>query len=187
MSSGIWICLPMCVRRGTETGRGPVGTPRGERTMNSPRALSEPPQGASSAAALPVEYRREARRAGAPGSPFLWLLSFGEAKESNLPPGNPRRIRPWVSAQASATATLPITTPSAPTTRSSRKPFSAEPPRNSATWPPLAATCSSALAAATSWTPPSPHATSALPAAAVPPSSLISEAQFLLAKMQKNA
>src|SRR5271165_2112410 len=25
------------------------------------------------------------------GSPFLWLLSFGEAKESNLPPGNPRR------------------------------------------------------------------------------------------------
>ena len=24
------------------------------------------------------------------GSPFLWLLSFGEAKESELPPGNPR-------------------------------------------------------------------------------------------------
>ena len=26
------------------------------------------------------------------GSPFLWLLSFGEAKESSLPPGNPRQI-----------------------------------------------------------------------------------------------
>jgi hypothetical protein len=25
------------------------------------------------------------------GSPFLWLLSFGEAKESDLPPGNPRQ------------------------------------------------------------------------------------------------
>ena len=25
------------------------------------------------------------------GSPFLWLLSFGEAKESKLPPGNPRQ------------------------------------------------------------------------------------------------
>jgi hypothetical protein len=27
---------------------------------------------------------------GMSGSPFLWLLSFGETKESNLPPGNPR-------------------------------------------------------------------------------------------------
>ena len=25
------------------------------------------------------------------GSPFLWLLSFGEAKESDLPPSNPRQ------------------------------------------------------------------------------------------------
>ena len=25
------------------------------------------------------------------GSPFLWLLSFGEAKESDLLPGNPRQ------------------------------------------------------------------------------------------------
>jgi hypothetical protein len=29
---------------------------------------------------------------GKPGSPFLWLLYFGEAKESSLLPGNPRRF-----------------------------------------------------------------------------------------------
>jgi len=28
---------------------------------------------------------------GKPGSPFLWILSFGEAKESILLSGNPRR------------------------------------------------------------------------------------------------
>jgi hypothetical protein len=49
----------------------------------SPRAAR-----ASYAAARPGEQRREVRsqlyreRTGAAGSPFLWLLSFGEAKES---------------------------------------------------------------------------------------------------------
>ncbi len=41
-------------------------------------------------AARGSEQRRAARRADEPGSPFLWFLSFGEAKERNLPPGNPR-------------------------------------------------------------------------------------------------
>jgi hypothetical protein len=27
------------------------------------------------------------------GSPFLWLLSFGEAKESDSPPGDPGKPR----------------------------------------------------------------------------------------------
>jgi hypothetical protein len=44
------------------------------------RGLSEPQ--ASSAAARHVEQRRAPRRGGNAGSPFLWLLSFGEAKES---------------------------------------------------------------------------------------------------------
>ena len=47
---------------------------------------------ASSAAACPVEQRREPRSGGKPGSPFLWLLYFGEAKESSLLPGYPRRF-----------------------------------------------------------------------------------------------
>jgi len=41
-------------------------------------------------AARGSEQRREPRRGEEPGSPFLWFLSFGEAKERNLPPGNPR-------------------------------------------------------------------------------------------------
>jgi hypothetical protein len=32
------------------------------------------------------------------GSPFLWLLSFGEAKESDLLSGNPRRGCYWPRA-----------------------------------------------------------------------------------------
>ena len=35
---------------------------------------------------VPVAKRRDSDC----GSPFLCLLSFGEAKESELPPGNPR-------------------------------------------------------------------------------------------------
>jgi len=42
--------------------------------------------------ACPVEQRREPRRGGGLGSRFLWLLSFGETKESNLLSGNPRRF-----------------------------------------------------------------------------------------------
>src|ERR1700722_16523401 len=57
----------------------------------SRRGLSEAPQGPSSAAARMVEYRREVRSPGALGSPSLWLLSLGETRESDLPPGNPRR------------------------------------------------------------------------------------------------
>src|ERR1700679_368409 len=72
--------FPMC----TAEERRPKG--------RSPRALSEPSQRASCAAALSVEYRRAARRAGAPGSPFLWLLSFGEAKESDLQPAAPANL-----------------------------------------------------------------------------------------------
>src|SRR5271165_6932917 len=45
---------------------GPLG-PQGAENENSRRGLSEAPQGPSSAAARMVEYRREARRAGAPG------------------------------------------------------------------------------------------------------------------------
>ncbi|TXG80421.1 MAG: hypothetical protein E6R11_01170 [Rhodocyclaceae bacterium] len=58
------------------------------------RALSEAPQGPSCAAApdrRAAQGTRSAAKGAAAGSPFLWLLSFGEAKESNLPPGNPRR------------------------------------------------------------------------------------------------
>ncbi|MGB4117278.1 MAG: hypothetical protein WBK51_12100, partial [Polaromonas sp.] len=36
---------------------------------------------------VPVAQRRDSDC----GSPFLCLLSFGEAKESELPPGNPRQ------------------------------------------------------------------------------------------------
>ncbi len=32
------------------------------------------------------------------GSPFLWLLSFGEAKESDLLSGNPRLVGYWPRA-----------------------------------------------------------------------------------------
>ena len=39
---------------------------------------------------LLAKYRGNPK-GGKPGSPFLWLLSFGEAKESDLPPGNPRQ------------------------------------------------------------------------------------------------
>jgi len=48
--------------------------------------------------ARPFEQRKEPRSGGAPGSPFLWLLSFGEAKESNLLSGNPRRFSMGIAA-----------------------------------------------------------------------------------------
>ena len=40
------------------------------------------------------EYFKEPRSGPDCGSPFLCLLSFGEAKESELPPGNPRQTQP---------------------------------------------------------------------------------------------
>ena len=55
------------------------------------RALFESHSGApgvrlarsSCAAPLACSWSREPRRGGKHGSPFLWLLYFGEAKESN--------------------------------------------------------------------------------------------------------
>src|SRR5208283_3949703 len=90
----------------TSSGRTGSGKVHGQGSLGSPcasaeerradggsrRGLSERPQGASSAAVRLIEYRREARRAGAPGSPFLWLLSFGEAKESDLQPAAPANL-----------------------------------------------------------------------------------------------
>ena len=69
------------------------------------------------------------------------------------------------SAPWCATATWPITTPSARTTRSCRRRCSPAPRRSCATWPRSAATCCSARAATTSATP-SGRATSASPARA---------------------
>jgi hypothetical protein len=42
--------------------------------------------------ATPVESE-ERRKQAATGSPFLWLLSFGEAKESNSPSGARTRLK----------------------------------------------------------------------------------------------
>jgi hypothetical protein len=42
--------------------------------------------------APPVESE-EHRREAATGSPFLWLLSFGDAKESNSPSGARTRFK----------------------------------------------------------------------------------------------
>ena len=38
---------------------------------------------------VPVAKRRDSDC----GSPFFWLLFFGEAKKSDLPPGNPGKPR----------------------------------------------------------------------------------------------
>ncbi|TAK65237.1 MAG: hypothetical protein EPO18_00355, partial [Methylobacter sp.] len=42
--------------------------------------------------ATPVESE-ERRKQAATGSPFLWLLSFGDAKESNSPSGARTRFK----------------------------------------------------------------------------------------------
>jgi hypothetical protein len=48
---------------------------------------------ASSAAARLIEQHRELRRSAAEGALLLWSLSFGQAKESDLPPGNPGLVK----------------------------------------------------------------------------------------------
>src|SRR5215207_3214542 len=69
-------------------------------------ALAHPTQGRAMArwSSTPLWPRRKASTAGCPqrsggsrpvGSPFLWLLSFGEAKESDSPAGATSRLRPW--------------------------------------------------------------------------------------------
>jgi len=41
---------------------------------------------------LTLDKSEERRKQAATGSPFLWLLSFGEAKESNSPSGATTRF-----------------------------------------------------------------------------------------------
>ncbi|MFZ2404644.1 MAG: hypothetical protein WAW41_05870, partial [Methylobacter sp.] len=42
---------------------------------------------------LTLDKSEERRKQAAIGSPFLWLLSFGEAKESNSPSGARTRFK----------------------------------------------------------------------------------------------
>jgi len=42
---------------------------------------------------LTLDKSEEHRKQAATGSPFLWLLSFGEAKESNSPSGATTRFK----------------------------------------------------------------------------------------------
>jgi len=42
---------------------------------------------------LTLDKSEERRKQAATGSPFLWLLSFGEAKESNSPSGARTRLK----------------------------------------------------------------------------------------------
>ena len=59
------------------------------------------------------EQRKGPRRGTVSGSPFLWLLSFGEAKESNSAagpnPGLPRKPQPMRKQDMTAT-TVDIST-----------------------------------------------------------------------------
>ncbi len=102
----------------------PVGLGRGaQQKMDQGERLSEPKASSSS---TPF-FASTAGCPGAPakgtqtiGSPFLCLLSFGEAKESELPPGQPPANRSWQAlaagyAKASRTnSPLPALTPPSP-------------------------------------------------------------------------
>jgi hypothetical protein len=76
----VFFSSPLCLRRGAQSQ-----TDQGRRL--SERSEFEPDPGWIEHRRLP---RSEALGTQAAGSPFLCLLSFGEAKESELPPGNPR-------------------------------------------------------------------------------------------------
>jgi len=60
-----------------------LGVRQGRRTL---------PEGQEPLLAPPVE-NEERRKQAASGSPFLWVLSFGEAKESTSPSGARPRLK----------------------------------------------------------------------------------------------